>query len=327
MFSKLALRNFTSSARTLAPRSSAPLSQRTFATNSKLLSANRVSHNPTSDNPQHAAENAKEEASKVAHDVSDYISGGQAAQLGSEPHMHPTIGKEFETMTRGLYVNIPRPAILWGALGGVPYLGTTISHVYLSSQLYSANMGVPDIDMASVSHLLSTVENIQIGYGAAMLSFLGAIHWGMEFAEFGGRQGNQRYLIGVAPFVIAAMSTVPGWQLGMITQWTGFAYQWGMDTKLTQRGWTPHWFAAYRFWLTVAVGSLILLSLASSNYFTPRVGSNLEERRLLQSQKTGKLAGYTKSESGSEIDEDPTGNVFGVIKKKESGDSEGEEEE
>lgn len=113
MFARAALRNFNSR----ALRIPKPLSQRNFATTSSLLSANRVSHNPTSDNAQHAAKNAKEEASKVAHDVGDYISGGQSAQLGSEPHMHPTIGKEFETITRGLYVNIPRPAIMWGALG------------------------------------------------------------------------------------------------------------------------------------------------------------------------------------------------------------------
>ncbi|TIA89018.1 hypothetical protein E3P99_02280 [Wallemia hederae] len=320
MFSRSVFRGLN----TRIPRtqSSAPL--RTFASTRPSFSANRVSHNPTSDNAEHAAKNAKQEAGQVASSVKDYISGGQSAQLGSEPHMHPSIGQEFETMTKGLYVNIPRPAIVWGSLGGLPYLGTTLSHIYLSSQLYNASAGVPDIDVESVSQLLTTVENIQIGYGAAMLSFLGAIHWGMEFAEFGGRQGNQRYLIGVAPFAIAALSTIPGWQLGMITQWTGFAYQWGMDTKLTQRGWTPHWFAAYRFWLTLAVGSLILLSLGSSNYFTPRVGSKLEERRVLQSQKTGKVAGFTKSESESEIDEDPTGNAFGLIKKK---GSEGEDKE
>ncbi|TIB82224.1 hypothetical protein E3Q19_02761 [Wallemia mellicola] len=297
---------------------------RFLSTTIARLEANKVSHNPPSDNAQHAAQNAKEEVGKVAHEVGDYISGGQSASLGSEPHMHPTMGQEFQTMTRGLYVNIPRPAIYWGALGGVPYLGTAISHIYLSSQLYAANMGASGIDITSVTELLQQVETIQVGYGAAMLSFLGAIHWGMEFAEFGGKQGNNRYVVGVVPVVIAALSTLPGWQFAMIAQWTGFAYQWGVDIKLTQRGWTPHWFAAYRFWLTLAVGSLILLSLASSNYYTPRVGSNLQERRILQSQKTGKVEGHTKSESESEIDEDPSGNAFGVIKKKHEG-GEGEE--
>lgn len=90
---------------------------RFLSTTIPRFAANKVSHNPPSDNAQHAAQNAKEEAAQVAHEVGDYISGGQSASLGSEPHMHPSMTQEFQTMTRGLYVNIPRPAIYWGALG------------------------------------------------------------------------------------------------------------------------------------------------------------------------------------------------------------------
>lgn len=210
-------------------------------------------------------------------------------------------------------------------IGVIPYFGTTLSHIYLSSQLYAASMGVPDINVSHVSEILQHVENIQVGYGAAMLSFLGAIHWGMEFAELGGRQGNPRYAVGVVPVLVSALSTLPGWQLAMILQWGGFAYQWGIDTKLTQKGWTPHWFAAYRFWLTLVVGSTILLTLGGANYFTLPVGHRLEDRRANQSEKTGKVVGHTPTEANTEIDEDSTGNAFGVIKKKHEGSEESEE--
>jgi hypothetical protein len=42
------------------------------------------------------------------------------------------------------------------------------------------------LDPATAQHLLDIIQPIQIGYGAVLLSFLGAIHWGLEFAGVGG---------------------------------------------------------------------------------------------------------------------------------------------
>lgn len=42
------------------------------------------------------------------------------------------------------------------------------------------------LDPQTAQHLLDILYTIQIGYGAVLLSFLGAIHWGLEFAGMGG---------------------------------------------------------------------------------------------------------------------------------------------
>jgi hypothetical protein len=42
------------------------------------------------------------------------------------------------------------------------------------------------LDPATAQHWLEVLQPIQIGYGAVLLSFLGAIHWGLEFAGMGG---------------------------------------------------------------------------------------------------------------------------------------------
>jgi hypothetical protein len=34
---------------------------------------------------------------------------------------------------------------------------------------------------------LDVLQTVQVGYGAVLLSFLGAIHWGLEFAGMGGQ--------------------------------------------------------------------------------------------------------------------------------------------
>jgi len=43
------------------------------------------------------------------------------------------------------------------------------------------------LDPQSAQHILNVLQPIQIGYGAVLLSFLGAIHWGLEFAGVGGQ--------------------------------------------------------------------------------------------------------------------------------------------
>jgi Protein of unknown function (DUF3429) len=42
-------------------------------------------------------------------------------------------------------------------------------------------------DPVTAQQWLDTLQTIQIGYGAVLLSFLGAIHWGLEFAGMGGQ--------------------------------------------------------------------------------------------------------------------------------------------
>ena len=42
------------------------------------------------------------------------------------------------------------------------------------------------LDPQTAQHWLDILQPLQIGYGAVLLSFLGAIHWGLEFAGMGG---------------------------------------------------------------------------------------------------------------------------------------------
>ena len=47
---------------------------------------------------------------------------------------------------------------------------------------------VPNIDPGVAITLLDQALNIQTTYGAVLLSFLGALHWGFEFAGYGGHK-------------------------------------------------------------------------------------------------------------------------------------------
>ena len=47
---------------------------------------------------------------------------------------------------------------------------------------------IPNIDPGVAITLLDQALNLQTTYGAVMLSFLGALHWGFEFAGYGGNK-------------------------------------------------------------------------------------------------------------------------------------------
>jgi hypothetical protein len=81
------------------------------------------------------------------------------------------------------FTDVPRESRILGLAGTLPYLGTSLSTVFLAWDL---NKNIPSgnafydaimIDHETAKHLLSVVEPIQLGYGAVIISFLGAIHW------------------------------------------------------------------------------------------------------------------------------------------------------
>ncbi|KPV76139.1 uncharacterized protein RHOBADRAFT_66330 [Rhodotorula graminis WP1] len=217
-------------------------------------------------------QNAKEEVQGIARTVAEAVAG-EANDVTS--HTAPRkdlgaseVGQEWNTI-KGTLSKVPRDTLAWGAAGLLPYAGTSLSIVYFARQAWLAEeLGVDaGYDAAAANALLEHAELLQIQYGAIILSFMGAVHWGFEWAKYGGTKGNRRYLLGVVP-VLAGWGSllIPG-QMALVTQWGAFFAQWYMDQKATTKGWVPKWYATYRFWLTSIVGGSILLSLAATGYY------------------------------------------------------------
>lgn len=79
--------------------------------------------------------------------------------------------------------DVPREPYLLGLAGTLPYLGTSLATVYLSWDLstqWPTSSTITDhifMNHESAKYLLSMLEPIQLGYGAIIISFLGAVHW------------------------------------------------------------------------------------------------------------------------------------------------------
>ncbi|PMD26185.1 hypothetical protein NA56DRAFT_338902 [Hyaloscypha hepaticicola] len=159
--------------------------------------------------------------------------------------------------------DVPRESLYIGAAGVIPYAATSLSTVYLAYDINHAHdTGRGILFSPETAHqLLDIITPVQIGYGAVIISFLGAIHWGLEYAGYGGHHSYRRYVYGVIAPAVAWPTIFMPVEYALITQFLTFNFLYFADARATVRGWFPEWYSVYRFVLTFFVGASIVISL------------------------------------------------------------------
>ncbi|EXL56074.1 hypothetical protein FOCG_03786 [Fusarium oxysporum f. sp. radicis-lycopersici 26381] len=167
------------------------------------------------------------------------------------------------------FTDVPRESGILGLAGTLPYLGTSLSTVFLAWDL---NKPIPTgnsfydaimIDHETAKYLLSALEPIQLGYGAVIISFLGAIHWGLEYAEKQPLRERTRfrYGMGLAASIVAWPTLMLPVEYALTSQFMAFVALYFADSRAATKGWAPRWYGSYRFLLTAMVGFAIFISL------------------------------------------------------------------
>ncbi|PFH51685.1 hypothetical protein AMATHDRAFT_141874 [Amanita thiersii Skay4041] len=263
--------------------------------------ASSVSRKPGSQDLEHAATNIKEEVGNSAADLAKAIAGSNM----TKDSVDPTGTASFLGITKNILAEVPTPMLVLGLAGGLPYVAASVTTVYLAYEAGIATSGVvTTIDPGVALTVLDKALTFQVTYGAVMLSFLGAMHWGMETAAYGGQKGYTRLALGAAP-VLVAWSTLAMQPIGaLIVQWLGYTGLWFADSKATIAGWTPKWYSQYRFYLSLLVGTCIIGSLAGTSYWGPVAGHGLlshdldlirEERKKMMPARSGVIPGLIEA--------------------------------
>ncbi|KAL3438460.1 hypothetical protein BDV09DRAFT_159868 [Aspergillus tetrazonus] len=158
---------------------------------------------------------------------------------------------------------VPKDALYLGIAGVVPYLATSLETVYLSYEISRANATGDGLIFSgqSAEMMLHMLEHVQVGYGAVILSFLGAVHWGLEWAGYGGRTGYRRYAAGVIAPAVAWPTLLLPVEHALITQFLAFTFLYYNDARASVKGLAPKWYSMYRFVLTFIVGASIVATL------------------------------------------------------------------
>lgn len=228
--------------------------------------------------------------------------------LPPEPAGGTQLVKELKSIGESLE-GIPPPALLVGLAGTLPYLGTSVGSLYLSwniSKFHSDFDGswtekLVMLTPETAEQWLPILQTIQVGYGACILSFLGAIHWGFEFSKFGGELGLRRYILGAAPALIAWPSILLPVDFALIAHFITFTGVWFVDSAAARNGLAPGWYNQYRFLLTFIVCSSILLTLIVSGWLgdpqqaTPHSSrlESLREEEVKQFDKDNSKSGLS----------------------------------
>ncbi|KAH9079284.1 hypothetical protein EDB83DRAFT_2503762 [Lactarius deliciosus] len=281
--------------------------------------ASKVSGRPASQTISQATVNVREEVGNSATDWAKVIAGANFTDDAIKANRDTFLG-----VTNAVASSVPKPYVIFGLLGGIPYLAASATTVYFAHQAGLTASGVlTSIDPGVALTILDRALNIQVTYGAVMLSFLGALHWGMEFAGLGGHKGYQRLALGAAPVIYAWPTLALDPTMALIVQWVGFTGLWYADLRATSAGWTPKWYSQYRFYLSVLVGACIIGTLASTSYWGPVAGHGLlaHDLELIRSQRwrsnpeaEGKIAGNVEAISTGEA-----GDAYVMVKKREGG--------
>ncbi|KAL0569395.1 hypothetical protein V5O48_012573 [Marasmius crinis-equi] len=288
----------------------------------RRTAASTVSNRPASQTFEHAAINIKEETGNTAADLAKVIAGANMTRDEIKSKKDSFLG-----ITGAIASEVPKPVMVFGLAGTLPYVGASATTVYLAYEAGLAASGVAiNMDPGVALTILDQALNLQVTYGAVILSFLGqylpprAMHWGMEFAGHGGSQGYRRLALGAAPVLFAWPTLAFQPMTALLVQWVGFTGLWWADSQATKMGWAPKWYSQYRFYLSILVGTCIIGSLAGTSYFGPVAGHGFvshdlqlirEQRKALMKENEGTVAGPV----GSVLDD--AGEAFVTLKKKQ----------
>lgn len=151
---------------------------------------------------------------------------------------------------RSSLAELPRPAVVLGFAGLIPFVICALAAWIIWFPWY-----------------FLAIE-LQTFYAACILSFLGAVHWGLAMAGYGAARGAeagamswQRLGWSVGPALLAwiALAFVPKFGLPLLI--AGFCAMFFGDLKAIDAGYAPPWYRDLRKPLTVIVILCLIATL------------------------------------------------------------------
>ena len=97
-------------------------------------------------------------------------------------------------------------------------------------------------------------------YGAVILSFVGALHWGvaMTTGKMSARERDAMFAWSVVPALMAFVALIAHSVVGDVLLVLGFLLHYGMDLRIASRAAMPAWYLPLRWRLSVT--AIICLS-------------------------------------------------------------------
>jgi hypothetical protein len=112
------------------------------------------------------------------------------------------------------------------------------------------------------AHYRPFLTQALVAYGAVILSFVGALHWGfaMTLQDLHADQRRERFIWSVIPALIAWPALLLPAPLGLLLLIFGFVAHYWQDRRLVKAATLPAWYLPMRLRLTLVASLCLLLS-------------------------------------------------------------------
>ena len=144
--------------------------------------------------------------------------------------------------------SVPGSALILGYLGLIPF-------IFLSTALWVVQV-----------EYYATVENALLTYAAIILSFMGAIYWGVAINNSANPE-KKLLILGVIPALIAWFASFAGPFIQFSVLYIAFSGLCVIDSFTAKNGGLPSWYPLLRIPLTVVV-IICLINAQLANVFT-----------------------------------------------------------
>jgi len=130
---------------------------------------------------------------------------------------------------------VPAPAIVLGAAGLIPFLFLT------------------GLWLTGADTTAAFARQALLAYSIAILSFMGAVHWGLAMTATPGKETWRRYVVSVLPALAATATAFIGGGLQFVWLAVGFFSLLLYDLYAVGRAEAPAWYPRLRWPLTLTV--------------------------------------------------------------------------
>ena len=110
------------------------------------------------------------------------------------------------------------------------------------------------------------VAFLLVAYGAVILSFMGAVHWGLVISPRAARADTNetRWLsMGVVPALLGWLALMLDPLTALVLLALAFAGVHSLDRLAIAAGLAPVWYGRLRFWLSAAVLGFLVLGIGA----------------------------------------------------------------
>jgi hypothetical protein len=110
-----------------------------------------------------------------------------------------------------------------------------------------------------------------IAYGAVILSFVGAVHWGIALtrAELSDPHRNAAWIWSVVPALLAWLALLIAPVAAAVVLVVGFVAQYLQDRRLARRSSVPLWYLPLRLKLTSVACACLAAGAFAAGHFRP----------------------------------------------------------